>query len=94
MPKIQIISVGRSDEPSIPTATAFFDVVNQIETFQEEQTERLCYEHYETLSETATVMRTLGNVLCNDGQNDYLISRLRDAQIELAFYRKLIQQEN
>lgn len=92
MPEIQIISVGHSIRDPVPTAASFFDIMNEIEEFQNQQTENLCYEHYESLSETATAMRSLANTLTHESNDLYLASRLRDAKLELAFYRQLVKQ--
>ncbi|MEO9595918.1 hypothetical protein [Rhodopirellula bahusiensis] len=72
MTKIQIISVGHSISDPVPTAASFFDIMNEIEEFQNQQTENLCYEHYESLCETATAMRTLASMLPHESSDLYL----------------------
>ncbi|GAA4468763.1 hypothetical protein GCM10023156_60200 [Novipirellula rosea] len=44
-----------SDESSIPTSTAFFDVLNEIEEFQNEHRDVLCFDHYETLMQKSVM---------------------------------------
>lgn len=90
MPKIKVITVG-SPANKQPSASEFFDVMNDIEAFQAEHSDQLCYEHYEALSESATVMRTLGNLFACSGRAAYAASRIRDAKTELAFYRQWIK---
>ncbi|WP_436717745.1 hypothetical protein U8335_13760 [Roseiconus lacunae] len=89
MPKIEIVTVGKPANMQ-PSASEFFDVMNDIEAFQAENGDQLCYEHYEALSESATVMRTLGNLFSCSGREAYAASRIRDAKTELAFYRQWI----
>ncbi len=73
---------------SIHTARAFFDLMNKIETFQNEHTDRLNYEQYESLSENAVILRTLGNLLSSGDQITYFASRLNEAEQELCYHRE------
>ena len=87
MTKIKVIAVGPSDGRSVPTPTALYGLMNEIEAFQNDHTENLAYEEYETLSETATVLRTLGNVVSANDAVAYMAMRVQEAKAELAYYR-------
>ena len=88
---MKIIASGPSDGPSIPTAAAFFDLMNEIEAFQDQNTEHLCFEHYEALSEAIVTLRTLGNLVSSDSPIDYIISLLRQAEMDLDEHRQQVQ---
>ena len=88
---MKIIASGPSDGPSIPTAAAFFEIMNEIETFQYEHAEQLSSEHDDALSETVVALRTLGNLVSSDLPIDYIVSRLRQAELDLDEHRQQAQ---
>jgi len=91
MSNIKIIAAGASDAPSIPTASAVFGLMNEIADFQDQNCETLCYEQYENLSESATVLQTLGNLLSAASAASFIAQCVAEAKSELAFAQQLLK---
>ncbi|MEO8496763.1 MAG: hypothetical protein ABI614_16965 [Planctomycetota bacterium] len=70
-----------------PAPFEVFTLKDEIEEFAADHAETLSFEDYSSLTESAVIMRTLGNLLVAADPTQYMIDRIAEAREELAYYQ-------